>query len=310
MVWRILAIALLVLIVAGVGWLYTPDRGRAGLEAEYAGAPSEFVEVSGVRVHVRDTGPRGAPAVVLLHGFGSSLLTWEAWAGDLERDHRVIRYDEPGFGLTGRDAGGYSDERGVAVLAGLLDRLGVRRASVVGNSMGGRIAWRFAAAHPERMERLVLVSPDGFAGPGRAYGTRAAVPLAMRALPYVLPGFMLRPMLEAAYAKPGVLTEALYARYRDMMLAPGVRRAILDRTGDQVLADPVPLLRSIEAPTLLLWGEGDRMIPFGNSKDYLAALPHGELHGLPGVGHVPQEEAPETVSIVRAFLDGRTQHGD
>lgn len=306
MVGRVLGfglIALLVLIAAGVGWLYTPDRGRAGLETEYAGAPSQFLEVSGVRLHVRDTGPRDGPAVVLLHGFGSSLQTWDAWAGDLERDHRVIRYDEPGFGLTGRDPGGYTDERGVVVLLGLLDRLGVQRASVIGNSMGGRIAWRFAAAHPERMDRLVLISPDGFREPGREYGTTEAVPLAMRTLPYVLPGFMLRPMLEAAYARPGVLTEALYQRYRDMMLAPGVRRAIVDRMGEQVLADPVPLLRSIEVPTLLLWGEGDRMIPFGNSKDYLAALPHGELRALPGVGHVPQEEAPETVKFVRAFLE-------
>lgn len=298
-------IATLALIVAALAWLYTPDRGRAGLEAVYAIAPSRFLDVLGVRLHVRDTGPRTAPAVVLLHGFGSSLQTWDAWATDLERDHRVIRYDEPGFGLTGPDPGGYTDERGIAVLLGLLDRLGVRRASVIGNSMGGRIAWRFAAAHPERMDRLVLISPDGFAGPDRTYGTTEAVPLAMRTLPYVLPSFMLRPMLEAAYGEPGVLTDALYERYRDMMLAPGVRRAIVDRMGQQALADPVPLLKTIEVPTLLLWGEGDRMIPFGNSADYLAALPHGELHALPGVGHVPQEEAPETVSIVRAFLDRR-----
>ncbi len=302
----IAAAGLLVAIAVALGWLYQPDRGRAELEAVYAAAPSTFVEVLGVRLHVRDTGPRDGPAIVMLHGFGSSLQTWDAWAADLERDHRVIRYDEPGFGLTGRDPGGYSDERGVAVLAGLLDRLGVARASVIGNSMGGRIAWRFAAAHPERVDRLVLVSPDGFREPGRGYGTTESVPLMMRTLPYVLPGFMLRPMLEAAYARPGVLTEGLYERYRDMMLAPGVRRAIVDRIGDQVLADPVPLLRGIEAPTLLLWGEGDRMIPFGNSKDYLAALPHGELQALPGVGHVPQEEAPETVNFVRAFLDRRS----
>ncbi|MDP9095289.1 MAG: alpha/beta fold hydrolase [Pseudomonadota bacterium] len=298
-------LAVLVLIGAALAWLYTPDKRRAGLEAVYATAPSIFLDLAGVRLHVRDTGPRGAPAVVMLHGFGSSLQTWDAWAADMERDHRVIRYDLPGFGLTGQDTGGYTDERGIAVLLALLDRLGVQRASVIGNSMGGRIAWRFAAAHPERMDRLVLISPDGFAGPDRAYGTTEAVPLAMRTLPYVLPSFMLRPMLEAAYVKSGTLTDAVYDRYRDMMLAPGVRRAIVDRMAQQSLLDPVPLLRSIEAPTLLLWGEGDRMIPFGNSADYLAALPHGELTGLPGVGHVPQEEAPETVRIVRAFLDRR-----
>ena len=163
-------IAVAVLLVAGLAWLYTPDRPRAALVAEYAGPPSEFLDVLGATLHVRDTGPRDAPAVVLLHGFGSSLQTWDAWAADLERDHRVIRYDLPGFGLTGRDPGGYTDERGIAVLLGLLDRLGVVRASIIGNSMGGRIAWRFAAAHPERMDKLVLISPDGFASPGAAYG--------------------------------------------------------------------------------------------------------------------------------------------
>ena len=297
-------LALAVLLVAGLAWLYTADRPRAALVAEYAGPPSQFIDVLGATLHVRDTGPRGAPAVVLLHGFGSSLQTWDLWAADLQRDHRVIRYDLPGFGLTGRDpTGDYTDERGIAVLVGLLDRLGVVRASIVGNSMGGRIAWRFAAAHPERLDKLVLISPDGFASPGAGYGAAPTVPAMMRALPYVLPSFMLRASLAPAYADPKVMTDALFTRYRDMMLAPGVRQAIVDRMGQQMLVDPVPLLKSIVAPTLLIWGEQDAMIPFGNSADYLAALPHGRLHALPGVGHLPQEEAPQTVAILRAFLD-------
>ena len=296
-------IALALLLVAGLAWLYTPDRSRAALVAEYAGPPSQFIDVLGATLHVRDTGPRDAPAVVLLHGFGSSLQTWDAWAADLERDHRVICYDLPGFGLTGRDPGGYTDERGIAILAGLLDRLGVARASIVGNSMGGRIAWRFAAAHPERMLKLVLISPDGFASPEATYGKKTEVPLMMRALPYVLPSVMLRASLAPAYADPKVMTEPLFERYRDMMLAPGVRQAIVDRMGQQVLVDPVPLLRTITVPTLLLWGEQDAMIPFRNSADYLAALPHARLQALPGVGHLPQEEAPQTVAILRAFLD-------
>lgn len=296
-------IAVALLLVAGLAWLYQPDRPRAALVAAYAGSPSEFMNVLGAELHVRDTGPRDAPTVVLLHGFGSSLQTWDAWAADLDRDHRVIRYDLPGFGLTGRDPGGYTDERSVAILLGLLDRLGVARASVVGNSMGGRIAWRFAAAHPERLDKLVLISPDGFTSPGTVYGVAPTVPLMMRALPYVLPSFMLRASLLPAYGDPKVMTEALYNRYRDMMLAPGVRQAIVDRMGQQKLVDPVPLLRTIAAPTLLIWGEQDAMIPFGNSADYLAALPHARLAALPGVGHVPQEEAPQTVTILRAFLE-------
>ena len=93
---------LAVLIVGGL-WLYTPDKPQAALEAEYAPPPSRFVQAAGVRLHVRDTGPRNAPAVLLLHGFGASLHTWEAWAEPLSANHRVIRLDLPGFGLTGPD---------------------------------------------------------------------------------------------------------------------------------------------------------------------------------------------------------------
>ena len=295
----------LAIVVAGaLAWLYTPDRQGAALKAVYALPPSVFLDLAGVRLHVRDTGPRAAPAVILLHGFGASLQTWEDWARDLERDHRVIRYDMPGFGLTGADpSSDYTDARGIAVLLALMDRLGVARASIVGNSMGGRIAWTFAALHPERTDKLVLVSPDGFASPGLEYGVAPKVPLMMRALPYVLPSFMLRASLAPAYSNADVVTDALFTRYRDMMLAPGVRGAIVQRMGQQVLVDPVPLLKLIEVPTLLMWGEQDGMIPFANSADYLRALPHGTLAALPGIGHLPQEEAPATVGILREFLD-------
>lgn len=297
-------IVLAVVVAGALAWLYTPDKQGTALRAAYALPPSTFLEVAGVTLHVRDTGPRTAPAVILLHGFGASLQTWEDWARDLERDHRVIRYDLPGFGLTGADpSGDYTDARSIAVLLALMDRLGVARASIVGNSMGGRIAWTFVALHPERAAKLVLVSPDGFASPGLEYGVAPKVPLMMRALPYVLPSFMLRASLAPAYANADVLTNALFTRYRDMMLAPGVRGAIVQRMGQQVLVDPAPLLKRIEAPTLLMWGEKDGMIPFANSADYLRALPHGTLAALPGIGHIPQEEAPATVGILREFLD-------
>ena len=301
---RYWCVFLAILVGAALAWLYTPDKGRAYLEAKYAGPPSQFVEVAGIRLHLRDSGPKSASALVFLHGFGSSLQTWDDWARNLEADHRVIRYDLPGFGLTGADpTADYSDRRGIAVLLALLDRLGVARASVVGNSMGGRIAWTFAAQNPSRTDKLVLISPDGFASPGLEYGATSKAPLMMRALPYVLPSFMLRDSLVPAFANVDVITDGLFTRYRDMMLAPGVRQAIVDRMNQMALVDPVPLLKAIQAPTLLMWGEKDGMIPFANSADYLRALPNATLAALPGIGHIPQEEAPTTVAIVRKFLD-------
>ena len=304
----IVAAALLLLAVAAAGiWLYAPDKPRPALEAAYAPPPSAFVEAAGVRLHIRDTGPRDAPAVLLLHGFGSSLHTWEDWARVLSADHRVVRLDLPGFGLTGPDpTGDYSDARTVRVLDALLDRLAIPRASVVGSSMGGRIAWFFAAEEPCRVDRLVLMAPDGFASPGRDYGQAPKVPATLRLLPYVLPSPLLRPMLAHAYGDPSILTDAVFTRYRDMLLAPGVRRAIVARTGQSVLTDPVPLLHRIRAPTLLLWGGKDALVPIRNAADYAKALPDSRLAAFPDLGHVPQEEAPDrTLEPVRAFLAGR-----
>jgi pimeloyl-ACP methyl ester carboxylesterase len=162
---------------------------------------------------------------------------------------------------------------------------------------------RHSPSSAKLSDKLVLISPDGFASPGLEYGVTSKAPLMMRALPYVLPSFMLRDSLAPAFANADVITDALFSRYRDMMLAPGVRKAIVDRMNQMVLVDPVPLLKSIKAPILLVWGENDGMIPFANSADYLRALPNATLAALPGVGHIPQEEAPTTVAIVRKFLD-------
>jgi pimeloyl-ACP methyl ester carboxylesterase len=294
-------IAIIVLAI----WLYAPDKPRAALEAAYVG---DYRTVDGVRLRLRDTGRTDAPAVILLHGFGASLDTWEPWAKALSARYRVIRFDLPGFGLTGADpTGDYSDEREMKILAGLMDQLRVDRAALIGNSLGGRIAWKFAAAHPARVTRLILVSPDGFASPGFDYDKPPKIPLMMQALPYVAPRSVLRSNLAAAYARPDALNETTLTRYRDMMLAPGVRRAMLERMGQTILHDPAPTLARIQAPTLLLWGKQDGMIPISNAADYLRHLRHGALVRLPNLGHLPFEEDPlSSLPPVERFLSGKS----
>jgi len=266
-----------------------------------------MVNVAGLRLHVRDTGPKDGPAVIMLHGFGSSLHTWEPWARALDDDYRIIRVDLPGSGLSEPDpADDYSDGRTMQVIIALMDRLEVGRASFIGNSIGGRIAWRFAAENPERVEKLVLISPDGFESPGNTYGQKPEIPALARAMQYVLPKPLLRTNLAAAYGDPKTLTDITVDRYYDLMLAPGVRRAMLARMEQTVREDPVPLLRRIRAPVLLVWGEKDAMIPFSNAADYTKVLPHSRLVAFPGLGHVPQEEAPaKSLVPVEAFLAGR-----
>lgn len=284
-------------------FLYAPDKPRTTLEAAY---PGNYRTVEGVRVRLRDTGPRDAPPVILLHGFGASLDTWEPWAQALSARFRVIRFDLPGFGLTGADpTGDYTDARTERLLIALMDQLDIARASLIGNSLGGRIAWTFAADHPDRVTRLVLVSPDGFASPGFEYDKAPNIPLMMQALPYVAPRSMLKANLAAAYARPETLSEATLTRYRDMMLAPDVRSAMLARMGQTVLRDPSPILARIKTPTLLLWGEKDGMIPVSNANDYLAKMPNATLVRLPNLGHLPFEEDPtRSLAPVERFLSG------
>jgi pimeloyl-ACP methyl ester carboxylesterase len=294
----------LIALLLGGYWLWTPDEDRAALEARYAGPPSTFVNVAGLRLHLRDTGPRDAPALVLLHGFGSSLHTWEPWALDLSDRFRVIRIDLPGAGLTGADpSGDYSDLRGVQVLAALLDQLGLARASFIGHSMGGRLAWRFAAEQPGRVDKLVLVAPDGFASPGFEYGKAPEVTAPVRLMQVVLPRPLLRMSLEPAYADPSLMRDETVDRYWHLMRAPQVRPALIARMQQLVLQDPLPMLARITAPTLLLWGDKDAMIPPANAQDYLRAIQDVRLVSLPGVGHLPHEEAPAaSLPAVRDFL--------
>ena len=306
--WQVALMVVFVFLMGSAAWLYTPDKKITELESIYLRAPTDYIEVAGMRLHVRDDRPpsqnKDAPTVILLHGFGASLLTWEPWAAQLKADMRVIRFDLPGFGLTGPDpTGDYSDARSLQILTALMDKLGVARASVVGNSIGGRIAWKFAAAHPERVDKLVLIAPDGFASKGFEYGKAPEFPAAMKLMRYVLPTAAVKRSMVPAYGDAEFMSDLLVTRYRDLMLAPGVRDAMLARMSQSILVPPEAFLKSIQTPTLLVWGEKDQMIPFANSKDYLRLLPHATITSFPRLGHLPFEEAPgESLMPVRAFL--------
>ena len=189
------------------------------------------------------------------------------------------------------------------VLTVMMDHFGIAKASLIGNSMGGKIAWKLAAMFPNRVDNLVLVSPDGFAAPGDEYGTRQPVPSMVRLMRYALPKPLLKMNLDPAYGDPARLTDDIVTRYHDLLLGSGNRDAMIARMEQTELVQPEPLLRTIKAPTLLLWGQKDAMIPLANADDFVKALPDCKLVVLPGVGHLPQEEAPETSLLpVKEFL--------
>jgi pimeloyl-ACP methyl ester carboxylesterase len=303
-------LAALLLAVAGIGgfvwWAYTPDLSPAVAAARFEQEGDRFVDAAGLRFHVRQQGPEGAPALIMIHGNASMLQSWDGWADDLAGDHRVVRYDLAGHGLTGPDPSGvYSPERDAAQLAALMDALGLDKATLIGNSLGGQIAWHFAVANPQRVEKLVLVSPGGYPRPGFGYGRKPELPQAMKMLPYSLKREAMRKIfIGPLYGDPGRFSETMQDNYFQSWLAPGVRRALIQRLSNYELQDPDDRLRSIQAPVLLVWGEKDWMVPFASDPGrFLAALPNARLVSFPGIGHMPQEEDPATtLAPVRAFL--------
>jgi pimeloyl-ACP methyl ester carboxylesterase len=305
-----LALALLaagVLVLLARAW--APDRPVSSLEARWAQAPSTFIDVDGLRVHVRDEGPRTDPhPLVLLHGTSASLHTWDGWAQALRGERRVIRFDLPGFGLTGpRPDGDYRLEAYVHFTLALLERLQVPRAVLGGNSFGGYVAWATALARPERVAGLVLVDAAGYPGEARSMpiGFRLArIPALVPLMQRVLPRSVVEASLRNTYGHPERVTPELVDRYYELTLREGNRRAVAERfRQSQNSAALSARVRELRLPTLILWGGRDELIPPENGERFHRDIAGSERVVLTDLGHVPHEEDPaRTVAPVRDFL--------
>lgn len=284
-----------------------PDRSLESLVPRWAPPPSDFVDVDGLLVHYRDQGPSSDPLpLVLIHGTSASLHTWEGWATELASTRRVISFDLPGFGLTGPNADGdYRDDRYVAFVRQVLSRLGVGRAIVAGNSLGGEIAWQLALADPARVAGLVLVDAAGhaFEPESLPLGFRIArIPVLREPMRWVLPRRAIEDSVREVYGDPGRVTAALVDRYYELALRAGNRVALMQRM-DQLAPGPVERLGEIQVPTLILWGGRDRLIPPRWGQAFHQAMPGSQLVVFPKLGHVPQEEDPAaTLAALRDWL--------
>jgi pimeloyl-ACP methyl ester carboxylesterase len=271
------------------------------------GLPEKFATVGGVRLCYVDEG-KGDEVLVFLPPAMSNLTVWRDAILDLRARYRVIAVDLPGHGKSDKPPRfRYHPDTFAQVVARLLDHLGVAQATLVGNSNGGASALAFALRYPQRTRRLVLVSPAG---------ARAAAPWQRRLLRWA-----------ATPTNLGTLNPYLFKW--------GLERATFKRTGprtDRFIADQlairgageefraflraqVKLLRAavafdvsargkeIKAPTLIVWGEGDRLLPKALGEKLAKAIPGAQLVVLPGVGHMPELEVPEAFNkILGEFL--------
>lgn len=277
------------------------------LKKEYANQNSQFTEIDGMQVHYRDEGT-GFP-IVLIHGTGSSLHTWDAWTKELTKTNRIIRMDLPAFGLTGPNAtADYSIKSYTNFLYQFLQKIKVDQFHLAGNSLGGNIAWNYAAENPEKVVKLILIDASGLPTnkPQPAIFKMAKTPILSSLFLYVTPKFFIKKNMIEVYADETKITDELITRYHKMALRTGNRQAFIDRAKidfKPTTKQNQEKLKSIQTPTLLIWGAKDNWIPLDNGKRMESILPNSKLVVLGNSGHVPMEENPEeSLMVLKVFF--------
>lgn len=291
----------------------TPDTDPAEMRAKYGGPPSQFVALdNGLTVHVRDEGPRDAPAIILLHGSNADLHTWQEWVRLLGDDYRIIRFDQIGHGLTGpAPDSNYSTAAFVETVDQIAASLNLESFTLGGNSMGGEIALAYAIAHPEKLDALILVDAggvpypdeDGGGGGGNIGFAIAQMPGINQLLTQITPRSIIERSLSQSVSNQAVVTPQAVDRYWELLRYPGNRAATLERFGQPGDAFTEEEVSRVTVPTLIIWGEEDTLIPFSSAGWFKKNLPESTLISYPGIGHLPMEEAPEsTAEAVRTWL--------
>lgn len=286
---------------------YQPDIPVGQLKEKYAVSPSQFVALSGMNVHYRDEGlVADTTPIVLLHGTSSSLLTWDACTREWSKSHRVIRMDLPGFGLTGPNAEqDYSIKQYVDFLHRFLEERNVTQCYLAGNSLGGLIAFYYAATYPDQVKKTILIDPAGYPiknAKGTLAFTLGKIPVLKNILTVITPTFIVRKSLEDVYGNKSLVTDELVEQYRDMTCREGNRNALLIRLSTDQAGDTT-LVSKLTMPTLVIWGTLDQLIPVDNAYKFQRDLPLDTLAIFQGVGHVPMEETPELViPLVSKFI--------
>ena len=289
-----------------IGALVYRDTPAAEVEAKWAKPPSQFIMIDGVRMHYRDEGE--GPVVVLLHANYSSLFMWEPWVAALRDRYRVVRVDLPAHGLTGPEPNGnYTLERIQSLFEQFVDARGLTRFTVVGTSIGGTVAMRYTADHPDRVERLVLISPGSLEPRVRGRTTPANVPKIADVLGYILPKSFTRFMLTNDYGDPARVSEAVVDEWYEMWMREGNRLAMINLLRQYVSGGVEDKIRAVSVPVLLIWGEKNKRVPLAlayETRDLLVRSPEVRLEVLPGIGHMLVQEAPEESSaLIRRYLD-------
>jgi pimeloyl-ACP methyl ester carboxylesterase len=287
----LLALVLSVVYLTATRWI--ADEETESGETLPAGVPGRLVRVGGHRVHVVESGT--GPAILLVHGTAGTTLDWETSVlEDLARDHHVIALDLYGMGFSDRDGGfPYGFALWTDQLVQTLDALGVERASVIGQSLGGAVSLVFAGRYPARIERVVSVDSGPWLPPFL--------------VPMLTPGLGEMLLARAEYWPDRPDQGAVYAqRMREVYGIKGTRESLLRAMRGQFIDGRAYFggLAHVGCPTLLIQGESDDIIPTRAAQALQKLLSGSELVLIPG-GHFSMQDSPgRFLQEVRRFLDG------
>lgn len=301
---------LLLLIVLGFCALnWRNDLPLDELKQKYSNSESEFVEIDGMQVHYRDEGNTSdSIPLILIHGTGASLHTWEGWVKSLKKNHRIITFDLPAYGLTGPNpTGDYSQDYYVSFVDKLLTKLSVKKCILGGNSLGGGITWAYSLTHPERVQKMILVDAGGYPMTSKSVPIAfqlAKVPILNKLFQYITPRSIIEKSIRNVYVQDGRITDNLINRYYELALREGNRKAFIDRMKISIISDKYLKIKTLTLPTLIIWGNQDGLIPIAVAEQFHNDLPNDTLVVFKDLGHTPMEEDPEnTVKAVKYFLE-------
>ena len=271
---------------------------------KYTTDASRFLVIDNMMIHYRDEGE--GDVILLLHGAFSSLHTFNDWNKQLKKHYRVVRLDLMGFGLTGpNDANDYSIENHVRVLKTFLNILKIEKCHIVGNSLGGWLAWEFSYRYPKKVDKLVLIDSAGFLEEENdplPYKF-ARTPVFGKIIKYVVRPQILEQFLRQVYFDQSKVTEQLITRYYELFTREGNPDAFLNFVNNP-MPDNTAALKHITNETLILWGREDMWIPVHNAYRFHSLLINSKLKIYPKVGHLPMEEIPEESLLdVMNFLE-------
>ena len=306
--WLMGALMLSTLLLLAFGIVWAPDKPVAMLAARWAAPPSRFLALDGMQVHLRDEGPRtDTVPIVLVHGTSASLHTFDGWAAAMRGSRRVIRFDLPGFGLTGPSPDqDYSLGAYARFTRRLLDSLGVSRFAIAGNSLGGEVAWEVAAAAPDRVAALILVDATGYPIVSQSVpiGFRMARTQGLTWLfTRILPRSVVTSSVRSVYGDPSRVTDTLVTRYYELTLREGNRASLPRRFAQSTNGADSARIATVRAPTLIMWGGRDGLIPPDHAGRFARDIPGSRIELFPELGHVPHEEDPvRTAAAARTFL--------